>query len=746
MKKNVTVLLLLAFVSLCRSQSLENQGNLCILNYEPLQGTGYSSFQPQEMTFDSLHLFPNMAGFVSNCSTKFFIANNNGPITSPSYSNISMIYYSPDLWRGNSVSGKFNADLYVDYALINTNGDIFTFRNTGYPSPFVRDSILSTLTTNHSCSKLVRANVDGTGLADLVSFGIASMSTPSFVMHTYLNTTPASTIAGLTFAPLPLRVVSSAGSWTNFGFDVEAADLDGNGKDELVFVSEVLDSIYVIYSQSGYLDKQIQIPVGVPGLVKKKIVLTDINSDGKKEISISGRYANGLNYVAIYSPVIISGTIVGVAPTTGSIVANYEFADFNFGDLNADGYKDLIISQITPTTSNLALVNVYIHNRSSTQQFQFNSPIQFNLPNHIAGGLAICDVDNNKRVDVISYPTNSPSSIAILKNFTFRDSLYTVPSKTSICQGDNVVLTNQLLGFGGPFFSSMTPTALGAALIHTTQVTSGGTFTSTASFTPYVGGTCVFNSNPVVLIQGLQPIIAVSGPTGTCNNSTVILTAGGANTFTWTTASGTTTTNFLSLTPTANVVYYLAGTGADGCKAVKSGTVWIYPDVMPAISYDQSKNLLCKDQSIDLTATGGGSYLWSTGQTVPGIVVTQTATSSQLYSVLVTNSFGCSKTATFNTNYNDKCKDVIVKTGIVPGSGGDNAHLYIENIENYPDNELTVFNRWGKKLFTQKGYRNDNKDKVWPLKNDVSSGTYYYVLVLGPDFPVQKGWVEIFSN
>jgi gliding motility-associated-like protein len=57
---------------------------------------------------------------------------------------------------------------------------------------------------------------------------------------------------------------------------------------------------------------------------------------------------------------------------------------------------------------------------------------------------------------------------------------------------------------------------------------------------------------------------------------------------------------------------------------------------------------------------------------------------------------------------------------------GDNKNdvWMINNIELYPDNKLTIYNRWGDEVFSTKGYTNE---KAWDGGN-LQSGTYYYVL------------------
>ncbi|RFM36486.1 T9SS type B sorting domain-containing protein [Chitinophaga silvisoli] len=68
------------------------------------------------------------------------------------------------------------------------------------------------------------------------------------------------------------------------------------------------------------------------------------------------------------------------------------------------------------------------------------------------------------------------------------------------------------------------------------------------------------------------------------------------------------------------------------------------------------------------------------------------------------------------------------------GDGLGNDAMYIENIDAYPDNEVTVFNRWGGTVFTTKGYNNSSnnfngKANTGSAKNqDVPDGSYFFII------------------
>ncbi len=59
-----------------------------------------------------------------------------------------------------------------------------------------------------------------------------------------------------------------------------------------------------------------------------------------------------------------------------------------------------------------------------------------------------------------------------------------------------------------------------------------------------------------------------------------------------------------------------------------------------------------------------------------------------------------------------------------PDNDGKNDTWEVKNLDLYPDNDLTVFNRWGDEVFAAKGY---SSAKAWDGGN-LNPGTYYYIL------------------
>ena len=77
---------------------------------------------------------------------------------------------------------------------------------------------------------------------------------------------------------------------------------------------------------------------------------------------------------------------------------------------------------------------------------------------------------------------------------------------------------------------------------------------------------------------------------------------------------------------------------------------------------------------------------------------------------------------------------------VTPNDDGFNDYFQIENIENFPNSTLVVFNRWGTEVFKDRGYQNDWDGTF--LNEGLPDGTYYYILKLNGDRKL-SGYVQL---
>ncbi len=125
----------------------------------------------------------------------------------------------------------------------------------------------------------------------------------------------------------------------------------------------------------------------------------------------------------------------------------------------------------------------------------------------------------------------------------------------------------------------------------------------------------------------------VSGNLTICAGTSTQLTASGGSSYRWSTGENAAA---IVVSPVSTTAYSVTVSNGSACWSATSVTVSVNPAVTAAISGNLT---LCAGQSTTLTATGGGQYLWSTGATSAVLALTPTAT--DVYSVTVTNTSGC---------------------------------------------------------------------------------------------------------
>jgi hypothetical protein len=135
----------------------------------------------------------------------------------------------------------------------------------------------------------------------------------------------------------------------------------------------------------------------------------------------------------------------------------------------------------------------------------------------------------------------------------------------------------------------------------------------------------------VMVTLFVNPTLSISGDTEICEGESSILSVMSDAPFVWSTGA---TLNTIEVNPIQTTLYSVTATTSEGCIAVDSIAVIVYPAPdSEIIAPDQ----FCSNTSAQITATGGATYLWSTGATSPAISVATGGT----YSVTISSSFGC---------------------------------------------------------------------------------------------------------
>jgi gliding motility-associated-like protein len=197
----------------------------------------------------------------------------------------------------------------------------------------------------------------------------------------------------------------------------------------------------------------------------------------------------------------------------------------------------------------------------------------------------------------------------------------------TICIGQ----TTAVLTAGGATTYTWSP-ATGLSSANGTPVTATPTVTTSYTVTGTDANGCVNTNTTSVTVNPLPTITANSG--FICNGSTATLNAGGASTYTWSPATGLSSTTGASVNanPTSTIQYTITGTDANGCVNNDTTTVTVVTN--PTVTMNTAT--ICIGTSATLTANGASTYVWSpaTGlSSSSGTSVTANPTVTTVYTI-----------------------------------------------------------------------------------------------------------------
>ncbi|MFM7022506.1 MAG: Ig-like domain-containing protein [Flavobacteriales bacterium] len=96
---------------------------------------------------------------------------------------------------------------------------------------------------------------------------------------------------------------------------------------------------------------------------------------------------------------------------------------------------------------------------------------------------------------------------------------------------------------------------------------------------------------------------------------------------------------------------------------------------------------------------------------------------------------------------NAKDCDFFIPEGYSPNSDNVNDTWVIRGILNYPNNTVRIFNRWGNLVYEKDGYKNEwDGTTMFGITlggNELPEGTYFYIVDLGNNTKVYKGYVYL---
>ncbi|MCW3083844.1 MAG: hypothetical protein JWP12_1210 [Bacteroidetes bacterium] len=308
----------------------------------------------------------------------------------------------------------------------------------------------------------------------------------------------------------------------------------------------------------------------------------------------------------------------------------------------------------------------------------------------------------------------------------------------------------------GPLFTcgagSTTLTIDSASLYtgYTWSDASTGTSVVTSSGTYYVtvtGANGCTGTSPAVTVINASPAVTITGNTNFCPGDSAVLFANvnlpsGAN-YLW--SNSATTSSIVVHNPGT---YGVGISYSNGCATADTITVSQYgaPHANFTTTPLGSANLGTITQFTDLSTIPTGTivtWLWNFGDSLGSNAFTQNPAhqygdnGTYHVTLAVQSNNGCWDTVRFDYTI---FSDVMVPNVFTPNGDGKNDYLAFKNLEFFPGSALTVYNRWGNKIYESSDYKND-----W-AGGGHNDGVYYYVLS-GPLLKQTKtGYVQILTE
>ncbi len=248
---------------------------------------------------------------------------------------------------------------------------------------------------------------------------------------------------------------------------------------------------------------------------------------------------------------------------------------------------------------------------------------------------------------VLQGNTECPDAVNVTKILTVNAVTAELGAKQTICSGATVNLNAVGTGTTWAWYPNTSNTT------QTASVTPSVSTTYTVTATTVAG--CSATDNVAIDVNPL-PVTNAGIDTAFCKGSSVVLGASGGGTYTWSPTSGLSSST--SATPTANP----AATTTYTVVAKNTTTLCTAADQIIVkvrelpVAFAGDDNTICKNSSLNLNATGGTTYLWTsptTGLSATNInnpIATPTATIT--YIVSVTDAYNCSKTDNIKVTVN----------------------------------------------------------------------------------------------
>ncbi len=216
-------------------------------------------------------------------------------------------------------------------------------------------------------------------------------------------------------------------------------------------------------------------------------------------------------------------------------------------------------------------------------------------------------------------------------------------------------------------------------------------------------------------------------------------------------------TSQLTINPTSFVdtlsTYYLVV--SNPCNVSDTSVKVTLKVSTPIVITAASNTPVCLDGTIQLSTQvyTGATYSWTGPNGFTSALSSATITNASLanqgtYSVVLTDQ-GCSSLAasTFVEVKDCPLTDFFIPEGFSPNGDGINDMFVIRGINQFPNNSITIYNRWGVEVYSASPYISKwdgtSNSGVNVMGDALPIGTYFYILNLGDGSKVLQGTIYL---
>lgn len=643
---------------------------------------------------------------------------------------------------GAPVAADFDNDGFADMACANPGTDNITvWRNNGtYRIETSSFTSVGNITTGDNPGRLYTSDLDVDGKMDIVVYhGVGTSATMISIFH---NT---STPGSITFNRVDLV------NPTNLTL-AHIDDLDGDGKPEIITVSESGNQFSIfknIHTGGPITAASFVAPFNTTVTAPRGITTADLNLDGKPEIILTRAAGFLLVYENLVPTVAITITLQPASPNYACEGASASFTTAASGTTNItyqwqkyDGsvFVDLANNS---TFGGVTTPTLTISNISSAESGQYqcvisgdNAPVVTTSP----GDLVFNSLPSPP--DVSDMTLCGPGSATIVASGGSPGDYTWYTSALAVIPGEvNDTYTTPSLSSNTTYFVSVSDTFCESPLA-SVDVTIG-----TPPAKPLISSNIAPVGNAITV----------------CSSNTLTLSApNGFASYTW--SNGETTA---TITVTVDGSYsVIVGDGA-GCSSVASDaiavTIVLAPcnNVAPVITSssltttigssvtlnlldlisDPDNNLVASSLAIvQGPASGAASSINSGVLSIDYSGLNFTGT--DLITIQVCDVFGECTQQQFEI---EVIGELQIYNAVSPNNDGKNDFFKIEYIEILePENTVTIYNRWGSKVFEVKNYSEANAFRGLNQNgNELPSGTYFYKIEFMSGQGVRTGFLSL---